>query len=65
MGPYSEIKQAQRKAAIEKVLKNKKLHEDMRIIWTQHLNNLSVNEEEYNIKVKSIYEKLSRWNTIT
>ena len=65
MGPYSEIKQAQRKAAIKKVLKNKKLHEDMRIIWTRHLNNLSVNEEEYNIKVKSIYEKLSSWNTIT
>ena len=61
---YSEKKQNQRKAAIEKVLKNKKLPEDMRIIWMRHLNNLSVNEDEYNEKVKNIYANLRPWTTI-
>lgn len=64
MEQYSEKKQSQRKAAIEKVLKNKKLPEDMRIIWMRHLNNLSVNEDEYNEKVKNIYANLRPWTTI-
>ena len=40
------------------ILANPKLPEDVRNIWTQHLNNLSVNEEEYNKKVKQIYSLL-------
>ena len=58
MGPYSETKQSQRKANLKLILANPKLPEDVRNIWTQHLNNLSVNEEEYNKKVKQIYSLL-------
>ena len=54
MGPYSETKQSQRKANLKLILANPKLPEDVRNIWTQHLNHLSVNEEEYNKKVKQI-----------
>lgn len=64
MEQFSEKKQSQRKAAIKKILKRKTLPEDMRIIWTRHLNNLSVNEDEYNEKVKNIYANLRPWTTI-
>jgi len=64
MGPYSEAKQKQRRAAISKVLKSKKLADDVRVIWTTHLNNICVNEEEYNEKVKRVYENIQPWNTI-
>ncbi len=65
MGPYSETKQSQRKANLKLILANPKLSEDMRIIWTRHLNNLSVNEEEYNKKVKQIYSLLQPKNYLT
>lgn len=65
MGPYSETKQSQRKANLKLILANPKLSEDMRIIWTRHLNNLSDNEEEYNKKVKQIYSLLQPKNYLT
>ena len=66
MGPFNTSKQKQRKKSLEKVLKIKTLPEDMRIIWQRHLNNLAVNEDEYNARVKLIYSPLrpkhKEWN---
>lgn len=64
MGPYSEQKQNQRRALIEKILKTRGLPDDTKVIWKKHLNNLSVNEDEYNEKVRNIYGNLQPWSTI-
>ena len=58
MGPYSEIKQSQRRASLKLILANPKLSDDMKRIWRQHLNNISVNEEEYNKRVKQVFSLL-------
>lgn len=61
MGPYNEDRQIQRAGAIERLLKNNpQLSEDTRNMWQKHLKDLSVSEEEYNAKVKSVYGKMTR-----
>ena len=62
MGPYSEELQQKRYKLLEAVIANPKLSEDMKRIWKQHYNNLAVNEDEYNKRVKEIYAKVHPWN---
>jgi len=62
MGPYSEELQQKRSNNLKLVLANPKLSDDMKRIWKQHLRNLAVNEDEYNKRVKEIYEKVQPWN---
>lgn len=59
MGPYSELKQSQRRQAILQVLTNTELSQDARRIWTQHLNRLATTESQYNARVQAVY---SNWH---
>ena len=59
MGPYSERRQAERRATIERILANPALKEDARRIWTLHLQRLSTSESQYNARVEATYSKLS------
>ena len=63
MGPYSEELQSKRRANLKLILANPKLSDDMKRIWKQHLNNLAINEDEYNKRVKEIYENVRPWKT--
>ena len=62
MGPYSEELQQKRRNSLKLVLADPKLSDDMKRIWKQHLRNLSIDEDEYNKRVKEIYEKIQPWN---
>lgn len=64
MGPYSEKLQKKRQALLKLVMSDPNISKDMRIIWKKQLDNLSVDEDEYNKRVKEIYEKLQPWNRI-
>jgi hypothetical protein len=61
MGPYSERLQEKRSRNLERISHDPNLCEDMRRIWKQHLNNLAVNEDEYNKRVKEVYAKVQPW----
>jgi hypothetical protein len=63
MGPYSEELQSKRRANLKLILANPKLSDDMKRIWKQHLNNLAVDDIEYNKRVKEIYENVRPWKT--
>lgn len=58
MGPYSERRQAERRARIEQILARPNLKEDARRIWTQHLQRLATSEAQYNARVEATYSKL-------
>jgi hypothetical protein len=62
MGPYSEELQQKRSNNLKLVLADPNISDDMKRIWRQHLNNLAVNEDEYNKRVKEIYERVQPWN---
>jgi len=62
MGPYSEETQQKRRNLLKLIIADPTISEDMKRIWKQHLNNLAVDEDEYNKRVKEIYEKIHRWN---
>ena len=64
MGPFSEELLSKRQRNIQLVLSNPLLSEDSKRIWKQHLNNLAVNEDEYNKRVKEIYENLRPYKTL-
>jgi len=63
MGPYSEQLQQKRRANLKLTLANPKLSNDMKRIWRKHLNNLAVNEDEYNKRVKGIFSNVRPWKT--
>mgnify|MGYP005999433429 CR=1 FL=1 len=58
MGPYSEQLQSKRRANLKLILANPKLSDDMKRIWRMHLNNLAINEDEYNKRVKQVFSLL-------
>jgi hypothetical protein len=59
MGPYSEERQAQRRAAILGVLARPNLSLDAQRIWLGHLQHLATTEEQYNARVEAVYSKMS------
>lgn len=67
MGPYSEARQLQRAEAIKKILENPKLDKMYKLIWKKHLDNLAINEDEYNARVRSVYSvvtpRFKVWNS--
>ena len=63
MGPYSEELQQKRSNYLKKLIADTNISDDMKRIWKQHLNNLAVNEDEYNKRVKEVYEKVQPWKT--
>ena len=62
MGPYSEELQQKRCKSLKLILATPNISDDMKRIWKQHLNNLAVNEDEYNKRVKVVYAKVQPWN---
>jgi len=64
MGPYSEELQQKRCKSLKLILANPNISDDMKRIWKQHLNNLAVNEDEYNKRVKEVYAKVQPWKTL-
>ena len=61
MGPYSEQKQIERAASIQRLLETTpNLSERTRCMWQKHLKDLAVSEEEYNARVKAIYSGMTR-----
>lgn len=63
MGPYSEELQQKRRNSLKLILADPNISKDMKRIWKQHLNNLAVDENEYNKRVKEIYENVRPWKT--
>jgi hypothetical protein len=64
MGPYSEELQQKRSNNLKKLIADTNISDDMKRIWKQHLNNLAVNEDEYNKRVRKIYAKIHPWNIV-
>ena len=64
MGPYSEETQNKRRANLQIVLSNPHLSEDMRRIWKTHLQNLAVNEDEYNSRVRKFFQNAKPITTL-
>ena len=60
MGPYSEKLQDKRKANLKLVLADPNISDDMKRIWKQHLNNLAVNEDEYNKRVVEVFRNVRK-----
>ena len=54
MGPYSEETQQKRRNLLKLIIADPTISEDMKRIWKQHLNNLALDEDEYNKRVKEI-----------
>ena len=64
MGPYSEELQQKRYKNLKLILATPNISDDMKRIWRQHLNNLAVNEDEYNKRVKDVYKNVTKYITI-
>ena len=64
MGPFSEELQQKRKRNLQLVLAQNTLSDDMKRIWKQHLNNLAVNEDEYNKRVREVYASVKKYITV-
>ena len=61
MGPFSEEKQYQRAKAIEGLLeRNPQMDELTTAMWQSKLKNLSLTEERYNARVRSIFEQIKK-----
>ena len=59
MGPFSEDRQYQRAAAIQRLLDtNPQLSEEVRAMWKRKLAELSFNEATYNYRVKTVYTEM-------
>lgn len=64
MGPYSEELQRKRCKNLKLVLATPNLSDDMKRIWKQHLNNLAINEDEYNKRVREVYTNVKKYLTV-
>ena len=62
MGPYSEETQQKRRKLLKLLAADPNIDPDMKAIWTKHLNNLAVDEDEYNKRVREIYKNIKPWN---
>lgn len=60
MGPYSEQKQKQRYKNLKDKSEDKSLTVDVRGIYKTKLNELAVNEDEYNARVVQVYKNLNK-----
>lgn len=59
MGPFSEDKQWQRSQAIQRMIDDKSLSEEVRGMWSRKLVGLALTEDEYNQRVIEIYNSPS------
>jgi len=58
MGPWSEERQHQRAAAVQRLLDDPNLDPDARRLWTSIQRKLSRSEAQYNARVKEVYTEM-------
>lgn len=66
MGPFDRERQKRRIANCDSILGQQDLTPRARRLWTQIRNSITLDEDEYNRRVKETYQNLSRsiveWN---
>tara|TARA_B110000503_G_scaffold116858_1_gene176330 strand:- start:106 stop:306 length:201 start_codon:yes stop_codon:yes gene_type:complete len=61
MGPFSEMKQLSRAAAIKRLLdSNPQLDITTRTMWETKLKNLAFTEEQYNDRVVAVFKGIKK-----
>ena len=61
MGPFSEMKQLRRAAAIKRLLdSNPQLDITTRTMWETKLENLALTEERYNDRVVAVFKGIKK-----
>lgn len=55
MGPFNVKRQLNRRRAVRKILANPDLPEGARDVWLRIYNTITLDEDEYNRRVKQIY----------
>lgn len=60
MGPFSELKQLERKASVLRILKQDNLTAWARNYWGTVFDNIAMTEDRYNDRVVSIYNGKTR-----
>ncbi len=61
MGPYSLKIQQKRADAIKHLLAtNPQIDNYMKSVWTSKLNGLAQNEDDYNFRVKTVYNQMQK-----
>jgi hypothetical protein len=61
MGPFSEMKQLRRAAAIKRLLdSNPQLDSPTRIMWETKLKNLALTEARYNERVVEVFKGIKK-----
>lgn len=61
MGPFSEMKQLSRAAAIKRLLdSNPQLDITTRTMWETKLENLALTEERYNDRVVAVFKGIKK-----
>jgi hypothetical protein len=58
MGPYSEERQRERAAAVQRLLDDPTISKDARRIWTNVQRGLSRSEAQYNARVVNLYTQM-------
>jgi len=58
MGPYSEERQRERAAAVQRLLDDPTLDADARLLWTNVQRRLSRSEAQYNARVVNLYTQM-------
>jgi len=58
MGPWSEERQLERAAAIQRLLDDPTLNPEARAMWERHLRGLSRSEAQYNARVVNLYTEM-------
>ena len=63
MGPYSEERQLQRAAAVQRLLDDPNLDPEARRIWRNVQRGLSRSEAQYNARVVALYTEIRNQRT--
>jgi len=64
MGPYNEKRQLKRMGAVYRLLEQPNLSDWARNYWTTVFNTISRDEARYNARVKTVYSKMKRQETV-
>lgn len=60
MGPFNEMRQLERAAAVRQLLARNDISEWARNYWTLVLQTLARDEDRYNARVANVYKKLTK-----
>jgi len=60
MGPFSELKQLERKASVLRILQQSDLSEWARNYWGRIYDTIAMNEDRYNARVVTTFKNAKR-----